>query len=138
MVPINNIALGTLAPARLKNASGLYNLTRNLGGAVGLAVINTVLNNRIDLHLQRLHDSVNWGRSTAVDTLNALTLKFQALGSDAGQAALKTMSNMVHREALVMSFADVFLILSGLFLAMACATPLIKRPKAGAAPADAH
>src|SRR5215469_132636 len=43
MVPTNNIALGTLAPERLKNASGLFNLMRNLGGAVGLAVINTVL-----------------------------------------------------------------------------------------------
>ena len=47
MVPINNIALGTLPPDRIKNASGLYNLTRNLGGAVGLAVINTLLNNRL-------------------------------------------------------------------------------------------
>lgn len=34
MVPINNIALGTLPPARIRNASGLFNLTRNLGGAV--------------------------------------------------------------------------------------------------------
>ena len=37
IVPITNISLGTLAPDRLKNASGLFNLTRNLGGAVGLA-----------------------------------------------------------------------------------------------------
>ena len=37
MVPTNNIALGTLRPDRVKNASGLFNLTRNLGGAVGLA-----------------------------------------------------------------------------------------------------
>src|SRR5882757_2269565 len=36
MVPVNNIALGTLPPSLLKNASGLFNLTRNLGGAVGL------------------------------------------------------------------------------------------------------
>ena len=40
MVPANTIALGTLSPERVKNASGLFNLTRNLGGAVGLAVIN--------------------------------------------------------------------------------------------------
>ncbi|MFY8102081.1 MAG: DHA2 family efflux MFS transporter permease subunit, partial [Allorhizobium sp.] len=39
MVPINNLALGTLPPDRIKNASGLFNLTRNLGGAVGLAII---------------------------------------------------------------------------------------------------
>ena len=51
MVTVNNIALGTLSPDRLKNASGLFNLTRNLGGAIGLALINTVLNNRMDLHL---------------------------------------------------------------------------------------
>ncbi len=51
MVPINNLALGTLPPTRLKNASGLFNLTRNLGGAVGLAMINTIMNKRLDLHL---------------------------------------------------------------------------------------
>ena len=54
MVPINNLALGTLPPERLKNASGLFNLTRNLGGAVGLALINTVLTDRTDMHYERL------------------------------------------------------------------------------------
>jgi len=49
MIPINNLSLGTLPPAQLKNASGLFNLMRNLGGAVGLALINTVLNERWDL-----------------------------------------------------------------------------------------
>jgi hypothetical protein len=44
MVPITNAALGTLPPQRLKNASGLFNLTRNLGGAVALALINTAMN----------------------------------------------------------------------------------------------
>jgi DHA2 family multidrug resistance protein len=49
IIPINSIALGTLPPDRVKNASGLYNLMRNLGGAVGLAAINTFLNDRTDL-----------------------------------------------------------------------------------------
>src|SRR3954452_20396450 len=51
MVPANTIALGTLPADRVKNASGLFNLTRNLGGALGLAVINQVLNERTDLHI---------------------------------------------------------------------------------------
>src|SRR4029077_4035967 len=55
MVPTNTISLGTLAPERVKNASVLFNLTRNLGVAVGLAVINQVLNERTDLHIVRLH-----------------------------------------------------------------------------------
>jgi MFS transporter, DHA2 family, multidrug resistance protein len=138
MVPINNIALGTLPPDRIKNASGLYNLTRNLGGAVGLAVINTLVNDRLDLHLQRLRESVTWDSSTAMETLNALTLRFQALGTDANAAALRTMSNMVRREALVMSFADVFLLLTVLFLGLVCALPFIKKPRAAPAVGGGH
>ncbi len=138
MVPINNIALGTLPPDRIKNASGLYNLTRNLGGAVGLALINTILNSRLDLHLQRLRESVNWGRSTAVEALNAMTLKFQALGTDAGTAAIKTLSNMLRREATVMSFADVFLLLTVLFLGLILALPFIEKPRAAPAGGGGH
>ena len=63
MVPTNTIALGTLPPERLKNASGLFNLMRNLGGAVGLAVINQVLNERTDLHIARLQERVTWGNA---------------------------------------------------------------------------
>ena len=69
MVPINNLALGTLSPDRIKNASGLFNLTRNLGGAVGLALINTLMNDRMDLHLARLHESVAWGHQKAEEML---------------------------------------------------------------------
>ena len=50
---------------KIKNASGLFNLMRNLGGAVGLAVINTMLDKRMDLHLERLRESVTWGRQVA-------------------------------------------------------------------------
>ena len=81
IVPVTNTALGTLAPERVKNASGLFNLTRNLGGAIGLAAINTVLNDRMDLHLARLHEAVNWAREPATETLARLTSHFQ--GSDA-------------------------------------------------------
>ncbi|AWM87482.1 MFS transporter [Microvirga sp. 17 mud 1-3] len=133
MVPINNIALGTLPPERIKNASGLYNLTRNLGGAVGLALINTILNNRLDLHLQRLHDSVNWANTTAVETLDAMTRAYHSLGPDAGAAALKSLSRMVRLQATVMSFADVFYLLTFLFVALLCALPFIRKPRAAPA-----
>jgi DHA2 family multidrug resistance protein len=119
-----------LPPQRLKNAAGLYNLTRNLGGAMGLALINTILNNRWDLHLQRLRESVSWSSATAVETLNNLSQKYHDLGSDASAAALKTMSNMLRQEALVMAFADVFMLLTFLFVAFIFALPLIRKPAA--------
>ncbi|MDJ1159951.1 DHA2 family efflux MFS transporter permease subunit [Chelatococcus sp. SYSU_G07232] len=129
MVPINNIALGTLSPDKLKNASGLFNLTRNLGGAVGLAIINTVLNDRTDLHLARLREMVAWGKPEAEGTLATLTNGLAALGSNADMAALKQMALIVRREATVMAFSDVFYLLTFLFIGLAFAAPLMQRPQ---------
>ncbi len=132
MIPVTNVALGTLAPDRVKNASGLFNLMRNLGGAIGLAAINTFLNDRMDLHLTRLHDSANWSRGPATDMLANLTAKFSDYGSNAPLMALKEMSLMARREATVMSFSDVFLILTILFVGLAVLGLVMKRPAATA------
>ena len=135
MVPINNLSLGTMAPQHMKNASGLYNLTRNLGGAVGLAMINTLLNDRTDLHLQRLRDQVAWGRYRAEETLTQLGQAFQSLGSDADQAALKQLAAMVRREAYVMALGDVFFVLSLLFVATIVLVPIMRKPQPQPQPA---
>jgi DHA2 family multidrug resistance protein len=136
MVPINNVALGTLPPERMKNASGLFNLTRNLGGAVGLAVITTILNNRTDLHLARLHEALTWSRGSAVETLGNLAVRFQSYGSDAQAMALKQLMTITHRQGVVMAFADVFLVLTVLFVALAFLVVTVKKPQA--APGGGH
>jgi len=139
MVPVTNAALGTLPPDRVKNASGLFNLTRNLGGAIGLAAINTILNDRMDLHLARLHDAANWARSPATDMLANLTARFHDFGSNASAMALKQMSLMARREATVMSFSDLFLLLTILFVGLAALVIVMKRPAVPAGtPGDAH
>jgi DHA2 family multidrug resistance protein len=133
IVPVTNVALGTLPPERVKNASGLFNLMRNLGGAIGLAALTTTLNDRMDLHLQRLHDAANWSRGPAVDTLARLTERFHDYGVSAPVMAIKEMSLMVRQQATVMSFADVFLMLTLLFVALAALGIVMKRPPAAAA-----
>lgn len=134
MVPITNVALGTLPAERVKNASGLFNLMRNLGGAIGLAAINTILNNRTDLHIQRLHEAVTFSSRAAIERLDALAAGFASFGSDAHAMALKTLSRSVHQQAAVMAFADVFLILCLLFVILAVMAVLVKRPGGTAAP----
>jgi DHA2 family multidrug resistance protein len=136
IVPVTNTALGTLPPERMKNASGLFNLTRNLGGALGLAVINTALNDRLDLHLARLHEAVNWSRGIATETLANIASRFT--GSDADMMALKQMNGLVRQQAVVMSFADVFLMLTVLFVTLAALGVMMKRPKPVAAGAGGH
>ncbi len=138
IVPINNVALGSLPPERVKNASGLYNLMRNLGGAVGLAGINTLLNDRTDLHLVRLHEALTWARGPAVETLDSLVARFHSYGADAKAMALKQLTMIVHRQGLVLAFEDVFLVLAVLFVGIAVLTLVMKRPGPAPAAGEAH
>ncbi|HRF07599.1 MAG TPA: DHA2 family efflux MFS transporter permease subunit [Xanthobacteraceae bacterium] len=138
MAPINMLALGTLPPEQVKNASGLFNLMRNVGGAVGLAIINTMLTTRMDVHKAQLREHIIWGRNVAEETLQGMTQKLApVLGSDAEAAALKKLAGIVQREATVLAFADVFLLLS-IFFCVACLfVPLLEKPKMDAS-AAAH
>ncbi len=139
MVPINNIALGTLPPERLKNASGLFNLTRNLGGAVGLAIINTVLINRNAFHYARLSEHVQWGSAAAQTKLQNMTLNFeQTAGLDAHKAAISKLSGMVQQQATLLSFMDVFTMLTVLFATLAVFAMVIRKPAAAAGGGGGH
>src|SRR6476661_10499243 len=136
MVPTNTIALGTLPPERVKNASGLFNLTRNLGGALGLALINQVLNERTDLHISRLQERVNWGNATATETLNTFTQRLQGMG-DAALMAMKQLSQIVHRQAVVMGYGDAFFMLTLFYFGLSLLVMLLKKP-ASASTEPAH
>src|ERR1019366_1000999 len=112
---------------------GLFNLTRNLGGAVGLAVINQVLNERTDLHIARLQERVTWGNATAVETLNMFTQRLQGMG-DAALMAMKQLSQIVHRQAVVMGYGDAFLMLTLFYFGLVVLALSERRPASLAAP----
>ncbi len=138
MLPVNQIALGTLPPAQLKNASGLYNLMRNLGGAIGLALINTLATDRTALHAQHLREQVNWARAAAVDTLARIEQGLAAAkGAAAHLAALKQVSGMVMREALTLAYNDCLAWMAVAFFIAIPLTFLLAKPGAGAA-VEAH
>ncbi|HKJ60799.1 MAG TPA: MFS transporter, partial [Hyphomicrobiales bacterium] len=84
---------------------------------------------RTDVHIARLHESVNWAREPAVEALNNLTGKFQSFGSDAHNMALQQLMRMAHREGVVMAFSDVFLFLTVLSVGLSVLAIFIKRPK---------
>lgn len=138
MVPINNIALGTLPPQRIQNASGLFNLTRNLGGAVGLAIINTMLTQRADEHYARLSEHVNYGNRAALDWLDNVGANFNAYGMDGSSAALAKLSGMISQQATVMSFIDVFMGLTFLFSSLILLVMMIAKPKTAPPPGAGH
>jgi len=138
-VPINRVALGHLAPSRVANASGLYNLMRNLGGAVGLAAIATALKQRTDLHMLRLSEHLTTARAGVGAMLDGLTERLTpALGSGAELGALKMLWQMTRREALVLAFSDVLMMMAALFALGLVFLPLLHRGASQAGGDAAH
>ena len=138
MLPVNQVALGRLPPAAVKNASGLYNLMRNMGGAVGLALINTMATSRLAMHTQHLQEQVTWSRSATMRALGNMTHLFTgAKSGDAHLAALKQMAMMLQRQALTLTYNDVLLLMAGCFFLAVPLTLLLAKPAAGAT-AEAH
>ena len=107
--------------------------------AVGLALINTLLDKRMDLHLEMLRESVTWGRQVATDTLASMTAALAARGSDAELAATRQLALIVRKQAEVMAISDVFLALTVVFLGCVSLAALMRRPApAGAGGGGGH
>ncbi|WP_455478085.1 DHA2 family efflux MFS transporter permease subunit [Bartonella sp. B10] len=127
MVPINNIAFGSLPPERMKNASGLFNLTRNLGGAVGLAIISTLMMQRTNLHHDRIAETVHSGNAQATEMLSKLTMHFNFATFDPHSLALFQLFNMVHIQATIIAISDIFFIITILFSILAILPILLRK-----------
>ena len=128
-LPANLIAMGALTPDKLKNGAGLYNLTRDLGGAIALAVIGTVMNWRLHFHWNRLIEDVNPARASVQHFLDMQTNRFDSLTPDSARAAMKMLAATVQREALVLTFNDVILLLGSTFAISLLLMPLVRRPR---------
>jgi DHA2 family multidrug resistance protein len=143
VAPAVNLGLGSLSPERLKYASGLFNMMRNLGGAIGIAVCATLLNDRTNLHFLRLAEHLNATNTAMSEMLHKVSNHFAALnGGDIihGQAmALKQLWSLTLREAQVQTFADAFRVIAVCFVIATVMVPLLRKVAAPAAPsAEAH
>jgi len=126
-LPANLISLSTLRPDMLKNAAGLYNLTRDLGGAIGLATIGTIMNNRLHFHWNRLIENINPARPAVQHFLEMQTNRFDPHFAGGGApAAVKLLGKLVYREAQVLAFNDVILLMGVLFVVGLCLMPLVR------------
>jgi MFS transporter, DHA2 family, multidrug resistance protein len=139
-LPINTLALGLLPIEEVKNASGLYNLMRNLGGAIGLAVANTLMQHLTKTHYAALRESVTATAAPVQELLNGLgQIMSNHLLADPNAAALKQLTGLALREAEVMTFNNLFQAISFIFLASLCVAPFLQKvdaEKAASLPMD--
>jgi MFS transporter, DHA2 family, multidrug resistance protein len=75
LLPPTRFALGALPPERIPNASGLFNLMRNLGGAIGLALVDTVIFGRIAGHAERIEAELRAGSASMAAFVGGLPLE---------------------------------------------------------------
>ncbi|CAB3756540.1 DHA2 family efflux MFS transporter permease subunit [Paraburkholderia solisilvae] len=139
--PIVIMALGSLPPSRLRSASGLFNLMRNLGGAIGIAVASTMLNDRLNFHYERLAEHASIGRPVVGAFLQYQAARLSEAAGDTvntANAGLSMLHALLMREALTLTFADTFLAVALCFV-VGLVSALFTRPIGNVAPPpDAH
>ncbi len=131
VAPTVTLTLGGLAPDRLKLASGLFNLMRNLGGAIGIAACGTILNDRANLHFLRLAEHLNTTNTAMTELLQRVTaanaIKWGGDAVHGNAAALKQLWSLTWREAQTQTYADAFLVIAVCFVVATLMVPLMRK-----------
>ncbi len=127
-IPINDIALGTISKEKLQNASGLYNLMRNLGGAVGLALINTYLVNHIQRASTILAHDINIDNMLNQSKINEIFWELLLNYSTESIAGMHSfMSEYLYKEAISVTVNNIFICLSVFFMIILVMIPFTKK-----------
>ena len=139
LTPLTSVTTGDIAPQDAAAASGISNMFRNLGGAIGTAVLATVITKREQFHSNIIGQSVTLGREEVRNRIAEMTDFFMAHGvpdpAAAHQQAIVALGNSVKRQALVMGFSDTFAVIAGVLVLAAVAVLLTRRTRASGAAA---
>ena len=142
VAPAVTLGLGSLSPERLKYASGLFNMMRNLGGAVGIAVCGAILNSRTNYHFDAIAYHLNPANQPMNRLIAGVASRYGAMpGSvdDGHVAAVKQLWHLAYREASTLAFADAFRAIMVAFVIATLLVPLLRKVVPPKAPrADAH
>ncbi len=128
-LPINDLALGNLPKHEVQNASGLYNLTRNLGGAVALAVINSLVISKSKIYAQSMKESMSFSSQQVQERIEVFTQSLMGKVRDPETAAIQLLDNVVARESFVIAINNVFVIIAILFCMGMVLIPFSSAPK---------
>lgn len=131
-VPLTTITMSPVPREKMGNATSIFNLTRNMGGSIGIAMVQTMQSRYTQTHINYLGSRVTPFNPQATQTINALSSRMGHTG------ALAAIFGMIQQQAAMLSFIDVFRILALMFLGMVPLLLIMKRPQKGAAVEMAH
>ncbi|ADK99731.1 DHA2 family efflux MFS transporter permease subunit [Brevundimonas subvibrioides] len=139
MLAAQQVTMSTMPPHMVKNASGLVNLFRNVGGAFGLAFLNTSLTTNTAIHMGELTSRISISDTRMQEMLAGISARMSG-SIDPDGAAMKAMYGILNRQATTLAFGDAFAMLAIGCAFAACVTLLAQPVKPGttAPPADVH
>jgi DHA2 family multidrug resistance protein len=137
IVPSVNMALSGVPPQDLGAASGLFNLMRNLGGAIGIAVVNSWLQDDTRIAAARLSEALGHSGRAAGEVIGALAARMGPDGAYGGELAQAVLARLIGREALSIGFDDVFRVMAWMFIGALVLVPFCKIDRGAPPPADA-
>jgi DHA2 family multidrug resistance protein len=140
-VPLTTVAMDPIPRERMGNATSLFNLMRNIGGSVGIAMTGTLLSRHTQTITSTLGSNITAYDPASAAMFNQMRGAFIASGSDPTMAtsrAYASLFGLVQRQATMVSFVGLFQMLGILFAVIIPLVLLMKRPARGGAPVAAH
>jgi MFS transporter, DHA2 family, multidrug resistance protein len=130
--PLSAVATASIEAENAGSASGLFNMMRNLGGAVGIALLQTFLTKREQYHSNVLTQSVSLFEQATRARLDQLTQYFMNHGvagqADAAQRAVVAIGHVVQTQAYILAFSDTFYLLGAALIVALMAALLLRKP----------
>ncbi|MGY4330714.1 DHA2 family multidrug resistance protein [Bradyrhizobium sp. LB7.2] len=130
--PLSAVATAGTEAENAGSASGLFNMMRNLGGAVGIALLQTLLTKREQYHSNVLMQSVSMLEQATQARVEKLTQYFISHGVidriDATRRAYVAIGKIVQKQAFILAFSDLFLLLGAALIVALAASMMLKKP----------
>jgi DHA2 family multidrug resistance protein len=141
-VPLTTVSMDPIPRERMGNATSLFNLMRNLGGSIGIAVTGSMLARKEQAFVNIYGANVDPYSHTSIAMFDQIRAGFMAAGADittATNRAYAALFGTVQQQAAMASFVQLFRLLGIIFLVLLPLILLMRRPRAGAGPgAAAH
>jgi DHA2 family multidrug resistance protein len=130
--PLSAVATAGIEAENAGSASGLFNMMRNLGGAIGIAALQTLLTKREQFHSNVLMQSVSLFEQATRNRIEQLTQYFMNHGVidrvDAVHRAYVAVGKIVQKQAFILAFSDTFYLLGAALIVALIASLLLKKP----------
>ncbi len=140
-VPLTTISMDRIPRERMGNATSLFNLMRNLGGSIGIAVTGSMLARKQQVNINLFGSNVDAYSPAAQNAFESAKNMFLARGADittATQRAYALLFATVQQQATMVAFVSIFRMLAVMFLLLLPLVLLMKKPRGGGGPMAGH